>query len=72
MLRVERPSTVFTAEFEIDHLGETPLLTRFQPSQSSTYLRMHETTAFILAQPSVENPLAGWTPGQKMMEPIIH
>ena len=29
VIRIERPSTVFTAEFQIDHLGEVPLLTRF-------------------------------------------
>ena len=49
-----------------------PILTRFEPSEHATFVRMHAETAFMVAQPKITNPLAGWIPGDPTMEPIIH
>ena len=66
-----RPS-YFESLFEIDHLAEVPILTRFQPSDPGTILRLHAQTAFVLAQPKVSQPLYGWYNSDARMEPVVH
>lgn len=47
--RNDRPSLYFLYLVDIDHLAEIPILTRFQPSEFGTFLRLHVETAFLVA-----------------------
>jgi hypothetical protein len=68
---VDKPS-YFQTILEIDHIGDIPIFTRFQPLPCGTILRLHKALPFTMAQPRVSNGGQGWLPGNPFMESKVH